>query len=128
MWVKAAFHLYIRFSLHIERKLRYVLHCSSCFIETSNNGHLNTQGRLHHQPRKDPVKRLISSSHLSNQRWYHPVTYITHFLYHLIKYINHFKVILSTTYPTLISTCHLHNQIKKSLTYINHCNIILSPT
>jgi len=35
--------------------------CSSCFIETRNNGHLhlNTQGRLHQQLRKDPVKRLV---------------------------------------------------------------------
>jgi len=35
--------------------------CSFCFIETRNNGHLhlNTQGRLHQQPRKDPVKRLV---------------------------------------------------------------------
>jgi hypothetical protein len=28
-------------------------------LETRNNKHLNTQGRLHQQPRKDPVKRLI---------------------------------------------------------------------
>jgi len=34
------------------------LHCSSCLIETRNNEHLNTQGRLHQQPRQDPVKRL----------------------------------------------------------------------
>ena len=42
------------------------LHCSSCLIETRNNGHLNlnTQGRLHQQPRKYPVKRLILSFHL----------------------------------------------------------------
>ena len=34
------------------------LHHSSCFLETRNNEHLNTQGRLHQQPRQDPVKRL----------------------------------------------------------------------
>ena len=37
------------------------LHPFSCFIETRNNGHLNTQGRLHQQPRKDPVKGLANS-------------------------------------------------------------------
>jgi len=38
------------------------LHCSSCFIEIRKNRHLNlnTQGRLHQQPKKDPVKRLFN--------------------------------------------------------------------
>jgi len=34
------------------------LHRSSCFTAARNNEHLNTQGRWHQQPRKDPVKRL----------------------------------------------------------------------
>ena len=42
------------------KKLPLCLHCCSCFIETRKNGHLNlnTQGRLHQQPGKDPVEML----------------------------------------------------------------------
>jgi len=39
------------------RKTPLCLHSFSCFIETRNNGQLNTQDKLHQQPRKDPVKR-----------------------------------------------------------------------
>ena len=41
----------------------------SCFIETRNNGHLNTQGRLHQQPRKDPVKGLNVKLRCQKVKW-----------------------------------------------------------
>jgi len=41
----------------------------SCFIETRNNGHLNTQGRLHQQPRKDPVKGLNVKLRCQKFKW-----------------------------------------------------------